>query len=97
MRPGHLVQCVRRRAVDVRVVRASVPEPRVPLLRCRSENKKHSRATTSAAVRNAHGAVNDVEAAPCQPSVAYGRTTLPDFAESFRWHGLAKWSVRLVR
>ena len=53
--------------------------------RTRSKNKQHrqqSNSSFSAAVHNAHGAVNGVEAAPCQPSAAYGCMTLPAIAES---------------
>ena len=55
--------------------------------RARSMNKQHRQQSTnsfSAAVYNAHDDVNDVEAAPCQLSAAYGRMTLPAFAESSR-------------
>ena len=68
MRPGHAVQCARRRAVGCAC--GAVTRPRTQstatllTARARGKNKRH-RATASAAVHNAHGAVNGVEAAPC--------------------------------
>ena len=82
-----VVQCVHRHAVVVRVVRSRAPELSVPLksLTARASRKKKQHvATASAALHNAHGAVIDLDAAPCQPSAAYGRLTLPAFEEGSR-------------